>query len=454
MKAAALLASAAILAGAPLSARTWHVGGPGADFPLIAPAIAAAAPGDAVVVAAGVYREDLAIDKPLAIRGEGMPLLMGTGQGTVIDVGAPGCEIRGLSIEESGTGLSGRMDAGVHLASGRNVVAGNRFRRVFYGVVSEAGADNRVEGNVVEGFSGEPFGRRGDGVYFYRSPRGVIDGNTIRGMRDAIHLQYAPGTLVSRNAVSDSRYGLHDMFTDGARFVGNVFRGCSVGANIMNCRKVQIRGNRFVRNRGVASAGLSFKECDESRVEDNEFSDDVRAVQIEGSSRNRFAGNRFLFNDTAVHLFASAEENVFTGNAFDGNLTPVVISGGASSTRWSEGGRGNWWSGYRGLDFDGRGTGREPQPVASAFSRIEGNNPAARLFLASPAAAALDFAASSVVPEEDGAVDRAPLARRPDTRRAGRRRTAAPGLAAFVFAGAVIAWRGPRARSSRRRSAR
>ncbi|HET9795834.1 MAG TPA: nitrous oxide reductase family maturation protein NosD [Thermoanaerobaculia bacterium] len=431
--------AAALLLAAPLGARTWRVAPRGADFPMIAPAVAAAAPGDTIRVSPGIYREDLSIAKTVAIRGEGMPVLMGTGAGTVIDVAAPGCEIRGLAIEESGTGLGGSMDAGIHLGSDRNVVAGNRLRRVFYGVVSE-GADNRIEGNSIEGFSAEPFGRRGDGVYFYRSPRGLVADNAIRGMRDAIYLQYAPAALVCRNTVSDSRYGLHDMFTDGAQFVDNVFTGCSVGANVMNCRKVEIRGNRFLRNRGVASAGLSFKECDDSRVEENEFSDDARAVQIEGSSRNRFAENRFAFNDTAVQLFASAEENVFTGNVFDGNLTPVVISGGSSSTRWSEKGRGNWWSGYRGIDFDGRGTGREPQPVASAFSRIEGNNPAARLFLASPAAAALDFAASSVDPGEDGSVDRAPLVRRPKEGR-GRRRLAGSGVVAVAFAGVLAARR-------------
>jgi nitrous oxidase accessory protein len=433
VKTAAALASV-LLAAAPLVARTWRVGGPGADFPLIAPAIAAATAGDTIVVGPGVYREDLAVDRTLAIRGDGMPVVMGTGQGTVIEVFAPSCEIRGLAIEESGTGLTGRMDAAIRLASDGNAVVGNRLRRVYFGVVSEGGANNRVEGNTIEGFSGEPFGRRGDGLYFYRSPRGVIEGNVVRGERDGIYLQFAPGTVVARNTVSDSRYGLHDMFTDGARFSGNVFQGCSVGANIMNCRKVEILGNRFVHDRGVASAGLSFKECDESRIEDNEFLDDGRAVQIEGSSRNRFAGNRFLFNDTAVQLFASAEENVFTGNAFDGNLTPVVISGGASSTRWSEAGRGNFWSGYSGFDFDGQGIGRQPQPVASPFARIEGNNPAARLFFASPAASALDFAASTVVPEADGAVDRAPLVRRPLPR--SRRRTAA-GLAALAAAGVL-----------------
>jgi len=447
------LLACALLAAAPISARTWRVGGPGADFPLIAPAVAAAAPGDVIEVSAGVYREDLVLSRTVALVGHGRPRLFGTGLGTVIDIQAPGCEVRGFDIEGSGEGQTNRMDAAFHVASNGNRIVDNRIERVFYGIVVEGASRNEIAENSITGLEERSFGRRGDGLYFYRSPGNLARDNRIAGMKDAIYVQYSPGCREIGNTVERSRYGLHDMFSDGQELSGNVFRGCSVGANIMNCRKVEIRGNRFVSNRGVASAGLSFKECDESRVEDNEFSDDGRAVQIEGASRNRFSGNRFLFNDTAIELFASAEENVVTENAFDGNLTPVVISGGSSSTRWSEAGRGNWWSGYRGLDFEGRGVGREPQPVASAFARIEGNNPAARLFLASPAASALDFAASSVVPEDDGGVDRAPLVRRPGVGCRGRRPAGASALVALALAGMLLP-RGGRVRPDRRRRSR
>jgi nitrous oxidase accessory protein len=395
-----------------------------------------------------VYREDLVLSRTVALVGRDRPRLFGTGLGTVIDIQAPGCEVRGFDIEGSGEGRTNLMDAAFHVASDGNRIADNRLRRVFYGIVVEGAAGNEITGNSIAGFEDRPFGRRGDGIYLYRSPRNLTRDNRIAGMKDGIYVQYSPGCREIGNLVERSRYGLHDMFSDGQEISGNVFRGCSVGANVMNCRRIAIRGNRFSGNRGIAAAGLSLKECDDSRIEDNEFSDDGRAVQIEGASQNRLERNRFLFNDTAVELFASAEENVFTENVFDGNLTPVVLSGGSSSTRWSDGGRGNFWSGYRGLDFDGRGVGREPQPVASAFARIEGNNPAARLFLASPAAAALDFAASSVLPESDGAVDRAPLVRRPAGDRPARR-SAAPALVALAFAGVLLPRPRRRPRSAR-----
>src|SRR5262245_22372675 len=116
-------------------ARTWTVGGSGPDFPLIAPAIAAASAGDEIRVRGGVYREDLLVDKRLTIVGEGRPTLYGTGQGTVITIAAPGCVLSGFVIEGSGTGQTNQMDAGVLVRADGNRVVGNTMRRVFYGVV-------------------------------------------------------------------------------------------------------------------------------------------------------------------------------------------------------------------------------------------------------------------------------------------------------------------------------
>ena len=84
--------SAVVLAfvAASADARTWTVGGEGADYPLIAPAIAAASAGDVIRVRGGVYREDLILDKPLALQGEGYPTLFGTGVGSVVTITAPG----------------------------------------------------------------------------------------------------------------------------------------------------------------------------------------------------------------------------------------------------------------------------------------------------------------------------------------------------------------------------
>src|SRR5262245_51958611 len=406
-----LLLLVAPLAGT-AEARTWTVGGSGADFPLIAPAIAAAAAGDDIRVRGGVYREDLLIDKPLTIVGEGRPTLYGTGRGTVVTIAAPDCVLSGFVIEGSGTGQTNQMDAGVLVRADGNRVVGNILRRVFYGVVVTDATRNEIADNDITGLRDLPFGRRGDGVYLYRAPMNVVARNRIAGERDAIYFQYAPHGHAVDNVVSDSRYALHDMFSDDALVAGNTFSDSTVGANVMNSRRIRIERNTLARNRGVPGIGLTVKDCDDSIARGNVIAGNERGLFVEGSSANRFDGNTFRGNDTAVVLFSSAERNTFAGNRFADNWSDVVLSGRDSGTHWS----GNAWSRYRGFDFDGDGTGDAPHPILGPFERLESAVPASRLFLQSPAAAGLELAAqlSDLVP--DDALDRAPMVNQPPAR--------------------------------------
>jgi nitrous oxidase accessory protein len=387
-------------------ARTWTVGGNGADFPLIAPAIAGASAGDEIRVRGGVYREDLVVDKPLTIVGEGRPTLYGTGQGTVVTIAAPGCALSGFVIEGSGTGQTNQMDAGVLLRSDGNRIFGNTLRRVFYGVVVSDATRNEIADNEIQGLRELPYGRRGDGVYLYRAPDNVVARNRISGQRDAIYFQYAPRGLAVDNVVSDARFALHDMFSDDAVIARNTFSDSTVGANIMNSRRIRVEGNRMLRNRGVPGLGLTLKDCDDSTVRENMLVGNARALLIDGSSVNEFIDNAFLANDIAIAILSSAERNAFGGNRFTDNWSDVILSGRDSGTRWSIDGRGNSWDRYRGFDFDGDGIGDSPHPLVGAFERIEGANPAARLFLRSPAASGLELAARLGVAAADASDDR------------------------------------------------
>jgi len=389
-------------------ARTWTVGGRAADFPFITPAVAAAADGDVIEVHPGVYREDLLVDKTLAIRGIGRPTLIGTGIGTVVTIVAAGVEVSGFAIEGSGLGQTNAMDAGVQVSSNGNRVVDNIFRRVFYGIVVADAARNEIADNEIHGLRERPFGMRGDGIYLYRAPENFVARNRISGERDAIYFQYAPRGRAVDNNVADSRYGLHDMFSDDTVIARNAFSDSAVGANIMNSRRIRLERNRFVHSRGIPGIGLALKDCDDSMVQGNTIVANARGLLLDGSSANRFLDNTFDANDTAVTLFSSAERNAFSGNQFDGNWSDVVFSGRDSGTRWSIDGRGNWWRRYRGFDFDGDGIGEAPHPVIGAFERIEGANPAARIFLHSPAAAGLELVAQLTAPPAD-AVDDRPL---------------------------------------------
>ncbi len=410
---ASMLVAALTTAAEP---RVWTVGRGQTDFPLIAPAVAAAADGDEIRVRAGVYREDLVLHRRVRLIGDDGAILFGTGNGTVIDVRADDCEIRNLVIDGTGTGGGNEMDAAIRLMSDRSVVANNTMRRVFYGVVIAGGSDNLVTGNRIEGLLGLPFGKRGDGIYLYKAQRNRIVRNHVTGQRDAIYLQYAPETIVAENVVEQSRYGFHDMFSDGAVIRDNAFRTSLAGANLMNSRKLVLERNTFERNRGVPAVGLSLKDCDTSVISGNAFVANARGLQLDGSAGNRFLGNRFLQNDTAIRLLASAERNTFAGNEFSQNWSDVVKSGSDETTIWSENGKGNLWSGYTGFDFDGDGVGETAHPLLKPFEQVEASNELARLYLQSPAAGALDLVARSTAKRTAASVDPHPLVKESESK--------------------------------------
>ncbi|HMF99313.1 MAG TPA: nitrous oxide reductase family maturation protein NosD [Vicinamibacterales bacterium] len=414
-------------------ARDWTVGGAGADFPLISPAIAAATAGDVIRVRGGVYREDLILDKRLAIRGEQRPVLFGTGVGSVVTIVANGCEVSGLTIEGSGIGETNEMDAGVQVRSSSNRIVDNRMRRVFYGVVVANGTRNEIADNEITGLRELAFGRRGDGIYLFRAPENFVARNRISGERDGIYFQYAPRGRAVDNVVSDSRYGLHDMFSDDTTVARNTFVESAVGANIMNSRRIRFAGNEIRRNRGIPGIGLTLKDCDDSTIDRNQIVENARGLLLDGSSANHFSGNAFRANDTAVTLFSSAERNAFGGNEFVDNWSDVVLSGADSGTRWAIDGRGNYWSRYRGFDFDGDGLGDSSHPVVGAFERLEGLNPSARIFLQSPAAAGLEVAARLSGTVRADAADDRPITRRQQVPMGQPRRGVHPVATALIL---------------------
>jgi nitrous oxidase accessory protein len=304
------------------------------------------------------------------------------------------------------------------------------MRRVFYGVVIAGGSGNVVADNSIEGLLDLPFGRRGDGIYVYQGPRNHILRNRVVGQRDAIFLQYAHEVRVEHNIVERSRYGLHDMFSDDTIVRDNVFRTSLVGANVMNSKRLTLERNEFAHNRGVTAVGLTLKDCDGSYVSHNRFTGNARGLQLDGSSRNRFAHNRFAQNDVAVRLLASAERNTFSANEFVQNWSDVVESGRDSTNAWSVAGVGNRWSRYSGFDFDGDGVGESAHSLLRPFERIEGANDLARLYLQSPAAGALDLAARSVPAAVGASSDDHPLTGAPQ-RGPGREWLAAAALLLF-----------------------
>jgi nitrous oxidase accessory protein len=411
-----------------------------------------AAPGATLDIGPGTYEGDLVIDRPIRLRGIGWPRLVGAGADSVLRIRADDVTIEGFEVDGRGMGDLGRDSSGIHVTGHRAVIRRCRIANTLFGIYLREAHDSLVEGCSIRGIRGKDAGEKGSGIHVWNTERFRLLGNDVSETRDGFYIQSSHHGTISHNQARDLRYGLHYMFSDDNTFSDNLFENGAAGAALMYSRRIVFRRNRFVRNRGFASVGLLFKTCDDVVAEHNLIADNARGIFLEGSTRIDLRENVIAGSDTAVVLYGSTVESRLTGNSFVGNLSPLLLVGRRTDTRFD----GNYWSDHDALDLDGDGRADQPYRLSSVFDHFRANLAAADLLSQSVAAAALAaaeraFPVLDPVPVED----RAPLAhppRLPDAPAAGAdvRRLNARGLLAALgtLAAGIVVLRSGRHRPS------
>jgi nitrous oxidase accessory protein len=360
------------------------------EYASIGEALEAARPGDTVHVGAGVYREHLVIKKPVTLRGEPGAIIDGDGSGSVVRVLAPAV-ITGFTIRGSGSNQA-EEHAGI-LAEGADgiVVEDNVLEDVLFGIYVKESNGPVIRGNRVEG-KDLPISLRGDGIRLWYSRGGLIESNVVTRSRDIV-IWFSDSTRTAANRVTESRYGLHYMYSDHNEFRGNEFIGNQVGAFLMYSKGITFRDNIFADARGVTGRGLGFKDTDAVQAVGNVIVRNTIGVYIDNSPTtaaivNRLAGNVIAFNDVGVLLLPAVHSNQFDGNDFLNNVVPVAVTGAgdALKNRWES----NYWSEYAGFDRDGDGHGDAPFVYERLFDDLLTKHDELRVFNLGLAVSSLD----------------------------------------------------------------
>lgn len=379
--------------------------------------IAAAEPGRTILIAPGVYREHLRIDKPLTLIGDGRAVIDGGGRGDIVEITAPDVTFRGFTVRNTGIDLD-KENAAIRALAPRATIEDNTLEDILFGIDLREAPDsvirnNRIGGKVLD------IARRGDGLRLWRSNNTLIEGNTIHDGRDAI-LWYSEGITVRGNRSYDCRYGLHLMFSDGVTIQDNEFTGNSVGIYLMYSTGIELTRNRLIRNRGPSGYGIGLKEADRFSVRDNYIMQNRVGVYIDGSpftqrQPGEFTGNTIAFNDVGFTFLPSARGNEIVGNNFIDNIDQVSVAGRGSleANRFWKEERGNFWSDYTGYDADADGIGDFVHESHTLFENLMDRHPGLRLFLFSPAQQAVEFVGRAIpaVRPEPKFTDEVPLMR-------------------------------------------
>ena len=415
---------------------------PGDD---LAAAVAAAAPGDEIVLGAGVHAGPVTLDRALTLRGEPGAVLDGEIEGSVVTVTAPGVTVRDLTIKGSGSDPQA-MDAGVFLTKGARgaVVEGNRFLGNLHGIRVQGAADAVLRGNDITGRTGRQ-SEAGNGISVWNAPGVLVEGNTIRLGRDGIFSNASKRDVFRGNRMERTRFAIHYMYTNDSVIEDNVSVDNTTGFAIMFSDRLKIIGNR---SDGDRDHGLLLNAANHSEIRGNRVTgrllpaarwftgetgaDDGMApgaeaaagpgdrigpekcVFVYNANKNTITGNRFEGCAIGIHFTAGAEGNAVSGNAFIGNETQVKYVG-TRTLDWSADGRGNYWSDNAAFDLDGDGIADGAYRPNDIIDRVMWTAPQARLLVTSPAVQVIRWAQSRFPATLPGGVlDSAPLMAPPE----------------------------------------
>ena len=363
----------------------------------LATAVAAAHEGDTIEVRGGTYHGSLVIDKPLTLIGHDWPVIDGGGKGTIVDILAPDSVVRGFVIRNSGSRLEDE-NSGLAVQAPHAVIENNRFQETLFGIYLVEAHNSVVRNNEISSMDLD-VQRRGDPIRLWYSNDVLVEGNVVDRGRDVV-LWYSERLTVRNNTVTNGRYGLHFMYCDDALIENNRLLDNSVGSFLMYSRRLHMLRNTVAGNRGPSGYGVGLKDMDDTVIVNNLFLDNRVGVHLDTSPREvgsigEFSGNVFAYNDIGVEMMPSVRHNLFGGNSFVENEEQVAIAGGGllQENVWTVDGRGNFWSDYAGYDADGDGQGDMPYKSEKLFENLMQQEPILRLFIYSPAANAIDFAA-------------------------------------------------------------
>ncbi|MCP4693427.1 MAG: hypothetical protein GY859_35640 [Desulfobacterales bacterium] len=330
-----------------------HVPG---EYATIQAAVDAAGSGATVLVADGLYNENINVDKSLTIVSENGYEYTSVAAVNLSDhifqVNAPDVTIEGFDLY----GATGYYRAGVYFGSGshngkaidnRSGYDGAHWNYV--GVYVYQSDNMEITGNtcnstglygiLVDGSNGSSFTNNTaedhgfDGIHLDESSNNVVSGNTLVSNRSGILLMYSDNNTITDNISTwNEEHGIHlKKSSDQNTLSGNTCNSNTLdGILVDDLNENTVVGNSASYNE---FSGIVVYSSDNVTVNDNTCTyNDSYGIYLYGSTNCTVSGNTSHVNDSAAVKLKSSTGNLVSGNSCNYSPTGIYLDQASGNT--------------------------------------------------------------------------------------------------------------------------
>ena len=336
--------------------------------------------GHMIGVEAGTYYEHVMVNKPLTFIGEEREttIIDGNSTGNVIEITANSVNVRGFTIQKSGTS---HQSCGFYISelSTGNTISCNLITNNFHGILPNGSSNNIISGNKItnndqgiylsessnNNITSNHITNNVEGVYLVNSSSNTVSGNNITNNGDGVYLYSSSNNTVSRNDITNNDDGvildnsLNNNISSN-RVTNNTFGiGLSWGSNYNI-----ISDNNITKETLPKAYGILVFQSSYNNILGNKLANNMDGIRIYYTKNNSISGNTIVNNDYGIRLRYETSNNTIYYNNFVNNTQQVIDeTSWEYSNIWDDNCGGNYWSNYAGVDSDGDGIGDAPHSI-------------------------------------------------------------------------------------------
>lgn len=336
--------------------------------------------GDEIWVGAGIYYESqIIIDKPVHLKGRGLPIIDAQGEGEIITITADSITFEGFQLQNVGTSYLSDW-AGIRVKKSRHfLIRNNVLKNCFFGIYLEHADEGEISCNEIVGEAKNEMSS-GNAIHLWYCNKILVENNQVSHHRDGIYFEFVDDSQIKYNISEDNiRYGLHFMFSNRDDYYKNQFRRNGAGVAVMFSKFINMWENEFDHNWGRASYGLLLKEIYDAEIHNNSFTENSIGIYVEGSTRVNYLKNDFIQNGWAIKISGGCLDNRINQNNFLANTFDLSMQSAAGSNSFD----GNYWSDYNGYDLDKNGIGDIPYRPVKLYNYLVNRSPETLVLLRS-----------------------------------------------------------------------